>query len=345
MHHIAWKKAKQGGQQLPVAISLLAGLLVLTPMTACAESPSQNSPSTDDATVSIRNGIVTTSTDQVMTISDAFRRWNGQGVLLLLPSEPFGTSEFPSAFTIGAVFAKDDPASGDCYPSVGAIRLSGGGTKVELYPEAWTSKENLKIGILETSDAGRNTHTLTNGRCRFTLEATTKTLRESHWQEVLQPYKAVLSEEAVFPDPRTVESMNKLTDSLAARAGAASGSRDHEPKLQSSTFFGELTEKAVRINLTGAYTREEAERCPEVSGTVLFTPEGVRIRAPWPRDNALTPGIVRNVDQRATTLILQNSQCRTELQVTRESNVGGTWARVPLAPIPLALEQPAFRDP
>lgn len=345
MHRIASLEARSRGRQLTVAIGLLAELLA-TPMAARAGSPVTHPPSTDDARVSVRDGIATTVSDQVMTIGDAFGHWNGQGELLLLPSDVVGTSASSSVFTIGAVFARDDPGSGDCHPAVGAIRLTRTGAQVEFYPDAWNADEHLKLGVLDTSDAGRHTHALTSGRCRFTIRATTKILNEGRWQEVQQPSKPTLSEETVFPDPRIIANLNKLSETLAARPGSRFGQSQPWPQATiPHIFFGELTETAVGVNLTGSYTREEAERCPEVSGTVLLTPEGVHIKAPWPRENALTPGIVRNTGQRATTLILQNSQCRTELQVTRETSADGTWSRVPLASIPLALEQPAFQDP
>ena len=329
-----------------MAVFLAAPMAAALPLIALAESPPPESVMPRDATVVVRDGIATTVADQVMTAGDAFRRWDGQGELLLLPAAPLGTTQPPSAFTIGAVFEKDDSASADCYRAVGAIRLAHGDIQVELYPEASPTKGTLKVGVLEDSDAGRQTHTLTSGSCRFTLRATTKVLTDGRWGEVRRPSsKSSIFEETVYPSLNVVERMNNLTKSMMDKHRVDPTGFDESTKWQSSTYFKELIETAVRISLIGSSTRDESEQCPEVSGTILFTPEGIHIKAPWPSINTLTPGIFRDADRRTTTLILQNSQCRTEFQVTRETDVEGTWTRAPLSPIPVAFKEPAFKQP
>ncbi len=77
-----------------------------------------------------------------------------------------------------------------------------------------------------------------------------------------------------------------------------------------------------------------AGKCPVLSGSIWFEPEGVYVDMPWSAGDLVIPGIRRDPGARVTTLIFQKPECRLELSVHRDIHDDAGWQASPLSPFP-----------
>lgn len=92
---------------------------------------------------------------------------------------------------------------------------------------------------------------------------------------------------------------------------------------------------------TGATSENGVENsCPKLPGVLDFEPWGIFLTQPWTPRSPCIPGIRRDVEGHATTLIFQTSECREEIRVARDVKVDGAWQPSPLSRAPTGGEPP-----